>query len=168
MTLEFLEFYVLKVIFATGGHHCLLQLEATTFEKSQRDYLWLVELQFIVAIQYKILKLTGSLFITVSHHNSLWSEDTSFGNTESFQMLLLLAITKCGALWTRKFVSLIASGHQTLTSVVQAESLCVCWYRLSVYLPEVNEIHQPPRKRRVTVVISLLCVLNWLMPYKIK
>ena len=31
-------------------------------------------------------------------------------------MLLLLAITKCGALWPRKFVSLIASGHQILTS----------------------------------------------------
>ena len=48
MMLKFLEFFVLKVIFVTGSRHCLLWLEATTFEKSQRDYLWLAELQFIV------------------------------------------------------------------------------------------------------------------------
>ena len=83
-------------------------------------------------------------------------------------MLLLLVITKCGALWPRKFVSLIAYGHQTLTSYKR----CVCADRdleiLLGVLREACEIHRTPRKRSVMLMISFLCGQNWLTPYEMK
>ena len=70
-----------------GGCNSSLWLEAaaTTMEQLQKNYLWLVESQFIVGRKYNFFKVTLSLFTTVSHDNSLWSEDTSFGKSQDWK-----------------------------------------------------------------------------------
>ena len=54
-------------------------------EQLQKNYLWLVESQFIVGRKYNFFKVTLSLFTTVSHDNSLWAEDTSFGKSQDWK-----------------------------------------------------------------------------------